>query len=164
MIARNQGRVKGDAFERAAGKVLVTVLPSIFGAIQTWDDYNYEYNRQTHPKSRKVKKPYVRKAYPMRNSNPRGRRSRRTYARKTYATKSYVPKLYGQYTMAKVVSNVRKTQMRMPDVRSPLSRSTPGLYRRLYTGAGRSRFKSRMVQVTSRNLAARLRSDWIYVR
>ena len=186
---KNVARLKDS---NIIGKLVTKLFPTLFSAILKYDDHKYQsYPYLPRVKDMRAKQ---RRVYPKRTYVPRAKKSfaRRAYHRKTYApyfrqtyfkkpyprrawagsfrTSTYTPQAYqrvaGQamYTQNKVASAVRATQFRMPGHGSTVRNPRPSIYRKIYTGTGRARFQSRMVPVTSRNLAARLRSDWAYLR
>lgn len=185
-VAKSLERIRNDT---RLHRVALRLLPSILGAVAKYDDWEgYKQNIYTKP----VRKPYARKFYPgstyikkpryARKTYPRKTWARRKYAKRsyptrrsyfrgTYATKTfftgtYVPQIQqrSEWVQGKVLSTARGRQMRMPGRASMMRNPSPGLYRKMYTGTGRDRFLTRMVPITPRNLAARLRADWSYLR
>lgn len=163
------------------GKRFASYVPSIFGAVQR----NYYF---TYPGSDMVYMTHGEEKY-LEHINKgalpiagkirefaedyfiRKKKVYKKYTRKYYSKRYYAPKkprkvwtaglsAADYYAGARVKATVRGTQLRMPAANSTLRSVKPALVRRLYTGSGRSRFSSRLVPVTSRNLAAKLRSDW----
>jgi len=119
--------------------------------------------------NQKVYPRYARKYYAQRYYAPK--KQRRTYQKKprklwvpkAYATTYYAPHM-DLYAGARVLASVRNTQFRMPNSNRIMMSIKPALVRRLYTGSGQARFNSRLVPVTAKNLATKLKSGWSNLR
>jgi len=166
------------------GQLFPALLPSIFGGMQR--NYYFGYSAtgriyMTHSKEKydaaiaKGAKPlkdlsvieaYVRKSYSKKAYMPYPRKyypKKQKSARKVYARKTY-PVRYDPYVASRIIAAARGGTLRLPNPNNGFRNVRPALYRRLYTGTGRSKFAARLVPVTAKNLAAKLRADWRYLR
>lgn len=115
------------------------------------------------------KKIYGRKAYAQRKYFKKPRKgsavhTKKVYAKKTWATKAYMPTNYSYTVQARILANVRHSQMRMPGSFGNVSHIAPSLYRKIYSVTGRDIFKTRMIPMTQAYLVSRLRQDWAWFR
>nr|MBP7176853.1 hypothetical protein [Thermoclostridium sp.] len=138
---RNMGRT---------GSIWNAVLPSVLGATLRWDDYNY-FTRRGYQYSPYARRPY--KYYP---------KTKRTYHRKTYAKKNYGQRYYPDWPPYVKKSYYKKLYLD-PAFRVPRIRVN-NFYKDLYTTTGKTRFKSRLLPVTSKTLQYRIRDMANYMR
>ena len=126
------------------------------------------WGRRTYHKKAYHRRPYAKRNYAKRSYAKRSYAKQsyatRSYATRSYASKSYTPRNYDRYVQDRVKYAARGNQMRMPGGYRNVGHTAPSLYRKLYTGTGRARFNSRLLPVTPKNLAGKLRSDWAYLR
>lgn len=157
-------RIDGPDAEKYTSRLLAILLPSIFGTVAGGMNWNNDWDKLSW-----IRKTYTKKYFPHTYKQRKIKKASKSYARKTFARKAYSKKIFAKNPSTfsvqwKVRSTARGHQMRMPGANANPWHVSPGLMRRLYTGKGKERFKSRMIPVTSRNLAARLRSDWAFLR
>ena len=102
-------RISGNDIFSAVSRLLGAIMPSMFGAVNRWDDRDFDYFRRYYPRKFYTKKHYVRNLYPRRSGGrgyrsrrryyPRSRRPKRVYHRKQYikgSGRGYVRKAYPQ--------------------------------------------------------------------
>lgn len=135
---------------KRTGSIWNAVLPSVLGATLRWEDYDY-FTRRSYHYSPYAKRPY--KYYP---------KTKRTYHRKTYAKKNYGQRYYPDWPPYVKKSYYKKLYLD-PAFRVPRVRVN-NFYKDLYTTTGKTRFKSRLLPVTSKTLQYRIRDMANYMR
>lgn len=127
------------------------------GAIALMNQQQLE-NIRAEAEGRSPRSMYKTKIRYRKKYTPRPRKARRVFAKRSYPP-------YYKHTLSayyKVMNTVRNTQSRA--VERPAKMIGPRLYKDIYTGTGKSRFQSRLMPVTTRNLKYKIRQNWAFLR
>ena len=141
--------------ERGAAEIYASDDPRVAKPYRQWAQRSYptRIKKFYAPYAKKPKRKYAKKVY-----------TKKTYFKKVYTKRTPSPKRFDYGVQSRIMTSVRKTQFRMPGGYRNVSHVAPSLYRKQFSTKGTLKFKQRMIPVTAYNLAAKLRSDWAYLR